>query len=65
MEILYAALPFAGCAAMTVLCMRMMRGGHRQPTDGDAKDVSRLRAEVEALRAQRGQPVDADAGTSD
>lgn len=53
--ILSAVLPFAGCAAMSLMCARMMRRGQCRPDAGiDDDEVARLRAEVTALR--RTQP---------
>lgn len=51
MELLFAVLPLAGCAAVSLRCHRMMarRGGcaTRPP------EVAALRAELAELRAQR------------
>lgn len=48
--ILSAVLPFAGCAAMSVLCARMMRRGPCRSDAGIDDEVARLRAEVTVLR---------------
>jgi len=58
MELLWAALPMAGCAVMMVVMMRMMAGGRdRNPASPDERDEAR-RAELEAealqLRARLG-----------
>ena len=47
-------LPFAGCAAMMVVCTRMMRRGACAPTITEAEpgEVAQLRAEVAQLRAR-------------
>jgi hypothetical protein len=63
MKTLVSFLPVLGCAGAMVLCMRMMRGEHRQSSDdqtdarGDdvAAEVAALRAEVAQLRAERGE----------
>ena len=53
MELLFAVLPLAGCAAMSLLCHRMMtrRGGCASaPPD---VEMAALRAELDDLRARR------------
>lgn len=53
MELLFAVLPLAGCAAVSLRCHRMMarRGGcATRPPD---VEVAALRAELAELRAQR------------
>ena len=52
MELLFAALPFVGCAAMSLWCHRRMSKGNCAPTP-KAAEIAALRAEVEALRAER------------
>ena len=53
MELLFAALPLAGCAAMSLLCHRMMaRRGGCAPSRPDV-EVAALRAELAELRAER------------
>ena len=51
MELLFAALPFAGCVAMSLWCHRRMSKGNCAPNP-KAAEIAALRAEVEALRAQ-------------
>lgn len=59
MELLWAALPMAGCALMMVVMMRMMAGGNgsRPPAAPDPTDERRavLEAEVEELRTRLGE----------
>ena len=45
----------AACAAMMLVCMRMMARGHRDShsSDSDGPEIAALRAEVEQLRAER------------
>ena len=53
--LLASVLPFAGCAAMMVVCSRMMRRGNCAPganTEADATEVAQLRAEVAELRCR-------------
>ena len=51
MELLFAALPFVGCAAMSLWCHRRMSKGTCAPNP-KAAQIAALRAELEALRAQ-------------
>lgn len=53
-------LPMAGCAAMMLLCARMMRGHHQTP-EAAASEVDELRAEVATLRARLEERTQADA----
>lgn len=51
MDLLFAVLPLAGCAAMSLLCHRMMaRRGGCAPSR-PAVHVAALRAELAELRA--------------
>ena len=52
MELLFTALPLAGCAAMSLWCHRRMSRGSCAPRTAVA-DVAALRAELAALRAER------------
>ena len=52
MELLFAALPPAGCAAMSLWCHRRMSRGSCPPRPNQA-ELAALRAEVAALRAER------------
>ncbi|MGQ0618109.1 MAG: hypothetical protein ACT4PW_14160 [Acidimicrobiia bacterium] len=54
--ILYAVLPFVGCAAMSVVCLRMMRRSDGRTDEADTGELARLRAEVTELRAARDAP---------
>lgn len=50
MELLFAVLPLAGCAAMSLWChRRMSRGGCAPPPK--AAEIAALRAEIAELRA--------------
>jgi hypothetical protein len=54
-------LSVLGCAAMMGLMTWMMRGNHANaapPDPNTAEEITRLRAEVAELRAQRTEPVD-------
>ena len=52
-------LPMVGCAAMMVLCARMIRGhGAQAPAADD--EVTQLRAEVADLRARLDEPAQSD-----
>lgn len=58
MELLWAALPMAGCAVMMAVMMRMMAGGHRdqRPAELDtAERRARLEAEVDDLKSRLGE----------
>lgn len=59
MELLWVALPMAGCALMMVLMMRRMAGdkGSRPPAERDSSEERRaaLEAEVEQLRTGLGE----------
>lgn len=59
MQLLWLALPMAGCALMMVLMMRMMAGGNgsRPPAEPDPCEERRavLAAEVEELRTRLGE----------
>lgn len=58
MELLWAALPMAGCAVMMAVMMRMMAGGHRnQAPDepGTAERRAELEAEVDDLKTRLGE----------
>ena len=59
MELLWLALPMAGCALMMVLMMRMMAGGNasRPPAEPDPSEERRaaLEAEAEQLRTRLGE----------
>lgn len=58
MELLWAALPMAGCAVMMALMMRMMAGGHRNQTPAEpdpAERRAKLEAEVDDLKARLGE----------
>ncbi len=51
--LLALVVPFAGCAAMMLLCARMMRRGDHTPADpADPAEVAQLRTEVAELRAR-------------
>ena len=52
MELLLAALPLAGCAAMSLWCHRRMTQ-ENGCAPSPHREVERLRAEVAALRADR------------
>ena len=52
MELLFAAVPLVGCAAMSLWCHRRMSKGNCAPNP-KAAEIAALRTEVEALRAQR------------
>lgn len=54
MTTLFASLlPLAGCAAMMMVCSRMMRRGDCATTaPADTAEVAQLRAEVAQLRAR-------------
>jgi len=58
MQLLFAALPLAMCAATGVLCHRMMRGpgcGHAESSPGESSpgEVALLRADLAQLRGDR------------
>ena len=58
MELLWTALPIAGCAAMMAVMMRMMAGGHRDhaPAEPDtAKRQAKLEAQVDDLTSRLGE----------
>ena len=60
MRTLISFLPVAACAGGMVLCMVLMRGGHKSSapeTSDTAAEVAALRDEVARLRADL--PVDA------
>ncbi|MGH9242938.1 MAG: hypothetical protein ACRD29_01195 [Acidimicrobiales bacterium] len=51
--LLASLLPLAGCAAMMLLCARMMRRGDcTTTTTAEPAEVTQLRAEVAQLRAR-------------
>ena len=53
MSTLLAFVPLAGCAAMMLLCSRMMRRGECATSDNpDSAEVAALRTEVAELRAR-------------
>lgn len=53
MSTLLALVPLAGCAAMMLLCTRMMRRGDCAPdSSAQPAEVEQLRAEVAELRAR-------------
>ena len=53
MSTLLALVPLAGCAAMMLLCSRMMRRGDCATTGTpEPAEVAELRAEVAELRAR-------------
>lgn len=52
MELLFAALPFVGCVAMSLWCHRRMSKGQCAP-NRKAAEIAALRADLEALRAER------------
>lgn len=53
MSTLFAlVVPFAGCAAMMLLCTRMMRRGGCATDLSQPTEVAQLRAEVAELRAR-------------
>lgn len=54
MRTLLTFLPALACAAMMLVCVRMMFGHRQQPTeDAGAQEIAELREEVARLRAQR------------
>ena len=58
MELLWAALPMAGCAVMMAVMMRMMGGGHRNlaPAELDtAERRARLETEFDDLKSRIGE----------
>lgn len=58
MELLWAALPMAGCAVMMAVMMRMMAGGHRRQAPAEPDTAERratLEAEVDDLRSRLGE----------
>lgn len=59
MELLWVALPMAGCALMMVVMMRMMAAGHeRSPApsaEPDRTKEAELEAEAAELRARLGE----------
>ena len=57
---LVSLLPMIGCAAMMVLCARMMRGHGSPPSTADADQVPLLRAEIAELRARLDEPARPD-----
>ena len=53
MSTLFAFVPLAGCAAMMLLCSRMMRRGDCATTrTSEPAEVAALRAEVAELRGR-------------
>lgn len=58
MELLFAALPVVGCAAVSVACHRVMsrRGGCHMPAA--TGELAALRAEVADLRADGRERVE-------
>lgn len=53
MSTLFALVPLAGCAAMMLLCSRMMRRGDCDTTSTpESAEIAQMRAEVAQLRAQ-------------
>lgn len=64
MSTLLALVPLAGCAAMMVLCSRMMRRGDCATTGmPESAEVAQLRAEVADLRARLEPGTQADPDT--
>ena len=59
MSTLFAlVIPFAGCAAMMLVCTRMMRRGDCATTGAaESTEVAKLQAEVAELRARLDQPA--------
>lgn len=51
MELLFAALPLAGCAAMSLWCHRRSSRGGCAPQP-EAAEIAALRAELAALRTE-------------
>jgi hypothetical protein len=50
-------LPLAGCAAMMVVCSRMMRGGDcASSSPAEPTEIAQLRAEIAELRTRLDQP---------
>ena len=52
MSTLFALVPLAGCAAMMLLCTRMMRRGDCATTPAESAEVAQLRGEVAELRSR-------------
>ena len=53
-----ALLPLAGCAAMMLVCSRMMRRGSCAPTaPTENSEIAQLRAEIADLHARLDQPA--------
>ena len=58
MELLWAALPMAGCAVMMVVMMRMMAGVHRTeaPAEPDTTERrAKLEGELDDLKSRLGE----------
>lgn len=58
MELLWAALPMAGCAVMMAVMMRMMAGGRGNQAPGEpdtAERRAKLEAEVDDLKSRLGE----------
>lgn len=53
MQLLFAALPLAMCAATGVLCHRMMRGPGCGRAESSPGEVALLRADLAQLRGDR------------
>jgi hypothetical protein len=63
MESLFYALPVLVCSvAMGLMMFMMLRGNSNEPTSqaqsADRSDVDALRAEIEALKAERSDPAE-------
>jgi len=66
LESLLALLPAVGCAALMVVCFRMMRHPQMPTSDpGSHDEVEALRQEVAALREELARTQPAPAGTTD